>query len=118
MADPFFKMIANQEGEPYEIGAVFPKEKEGHPYYSVALDSPLFPKALHAAMFYDDKSHLYNLVWERMPSTTPKAEQANEAELEESSPKQAQKQAAPAKIATQKTPPRQKPHPHGSTPAV
>jgi uncharacterized protein (DUF736 family) len=116
--DPFFKMIANQEGEPYEIGAVFPKEKEGRPYYSVLLDSPLFPKSLHAAMFYDDRSHLYNLVWERLPSVAPKAEYADKVTPEEALPKQTQKQTDTAKAIAEKAQPRQKAHARGSAPTV
>jgi uncharacterized protein (DUF736 family) len=63
--NPFFKIIAEQNGEPYEVGAAFPKQKDGRTYYSVNMDSPVFAVPVNAAMFYDQKTGTYNLVWDR-----------------------------------------------------
>ena len=62
----YLKLIGDPLGEAYELGAAFPKEKDGKRYYSVIIDSPLFPAPLHAALFYDhDSETTLNLVWNR-----------------------------------------------------
>lgn len=68
---PYLKLIGDPLGNAYEIGAAFPKEKDGKVYYSVTLESPLFPAPVRAALFQDhDNTALYNLVWNR--PETPK----------------------------------------------
>ena len=63
---PYFKIIADPIGEAYEIGAAFPKEKDGMAYHSVSLESPALAAPLNAALFQDKATagH-YNLVWGR-----------------------------------------------------
>lgn len=70
----YIKLIADPAGDAYEIGAAFPREKDGLSYYSVNLESPVFPAPLNAALFPDrSDTDQFNLVWSR-PDTAPSAE--------------------------------------------
>jgi len=75
----YLKLIGDPLGAAYEIGAAFPKEKEGKLYYSVTLDSPFLASPIKAALFQDyEKETVFNLVWNReatLPQATPVAGQ-------------------------------------------
>lgn len=73
----YLKLIADPLGEAYEVGAAFPKEKDGMSYYSVSLDSPLLQAPLNAALFHNNESETsYDLVWSR--PEIPKASLENQ----------------------------------------
>src|SRR5580704_6872446 len=59
----YFRLIANADKEGYEIGAAFPKEKDGMAYHSVSIESPALPQPINAALFRDKESGVFNLVW-------------------------------------------------------
>ncbi|MFY9288175.1 MAG: DUF736 family protein [Alphaproteobacteria bacterium] len=62
----YLKLIADPMIEAYEVGAAFPKEKNGINYYIVTLDSPLFQSGVTAALFPDkEREAIFNLVWSR-----------------------------------------------------
>jgi len=62
----YLKMKADPTGDNYEIGALFPKEKDGMKYYSASLESPLLPAPINAALFPDkNNENSFNLVWNR-----------------------------------------------------
>ena len=73
----YFRGIANPKTDPYEIGAAFPREGKNNAfYYSVSMDSLLFPTPVNAALFSDKNNRdIFNLVWNR-----PDSEQAPRAE--------------------------------------
>ena len=69
---PYLKLIADHLGAAYEVGAAFSKQKGDMDYYSVNLDSPIFPAPVSAALFHDRKaSGEFNLVWERPEAFKP-----------------------------------------------
>ncbi|MDR3560901.1 MAG: DUF736 family protein [Negativicutes bacterium] len=71
---PYLKLIGDPEGAAFEIGAAFPKIKDGLEYYSVNLESPMLAAPINAALFPDkNDSHFYNLVWNRLDGATPAA---------------------------------------------
>ena len=61
----YFRLIADPAKEGYEIGAAFPKEKDGMPYHSVSIESPALSAPINAALFQDRESDAYNLMWNR-----------------------------------------------------
>lgn len=61
----YFRLVADPTNEVYEIGAAFPKTKDGQAYFSVLLDSPLFLAPVNAALFPDQDTGIFNLVWNR-----------------------------------------------------
>ena len=62
----YLKLIADPLGDAYEVGAAFPKVKDGMSYYAVNLDSPALPATIHGALFRDRKvPHSLNLIWNR-----------------------------------------------------
>jgi uncharacterized protein (DUF736 family) len=61
----YFRLIADPAKEAYEIGAAFPRDKDGMPYHSVSIDSPVLPAPINAALFQDRESGALNLVWNR-----------------------------------------------------
>ena len=61
----YFRLIADPAKEAYEIGAAFPKDKDGMAYHSVSIESPVLPAPINAALFLDKESGAYNLVWNR-----------------------------------------------------
>ena len=62
----YFRLIADPAKEAYEIGAAFPREdKNGTPYHSVSIESPVLPAPINAALFQDRESNALNLVWNR-----------------------------------------------------
>jgi uncharacterized protein (DUF736 family) len=65
--DPYIKLVGDPDNTAYEIGALFEKKKaNGEIYFSVAIDSPLLPNPISAALFRDrDSIDLFNLVWQR-----------------------------------------------------
>jgi len=68
---PYLRLIADPLGDAYDVGAAFPKEKDGMHYYSVNLDSPLLPSPISAALFPDRcEEHGFNLVWSRQEQDT------------------------------------------------
>jgi len=61
----YFRLIADPAKEAYEIGAAFPRDKDGMAYHSVSIDSPVLPAPISAALFPDKESNTFNLVWNR-----------------------------------------------------
>jgi uncharacterized protein (DUF736 family) len=62
----YLKLIADPLLSAYEVGAAFPKEKEGMSYYSVQIDSPVLSAPINAALFPDKENEIaFNLVWNR-----------------------------------------------------
>src|SRR5271170_4793585 len=61
----YFRLIADPAKEAYEIGAAFPRDKDGMLYHSVSIESPVLPTPINAALFQDKESGNYNLVWNR-----------------------------------------------------
>ena len=61
----YFRLIADAGKEGYEIGAAFPKEKDGMAYHSVSIESPSLPAPINAALFRDKESGVFTLVWNR-----------------------------------------------------
>jgi len=61
----YFRLIADPAKEGYEIGAAFPRDKDGMAYHSVSIESPALPAPINAALFLDKESGAYNLVWNR-----------------------------------------------------
>ncbi len=71
----YFRLIADPAKEAYEIGAAFPRDKDGMTYHSVSIDSPVLPAPINAALFQDRESGTLNLVWNRQDENRePKAE--------------------------------------------
>src|ERR1700691_585334 len=61
----YFRLIAEPAKDAYEIGAAFPRDKDGMAYHSVSIESPVLPAPINAALFQDRESGAYNLVWNR-----------------------------------------------------
>lgn len=61
----YFRLIADAGKDGYEIGAAFPKDKDGMAYHSVSIESPTLPAPINAALFQDKESNTFNLVWNR-----------------------------------------------------
>src|ERR1700761_1673648 len=60
--ETFFRVIADPNGAPFEIGSAWPKVKEGLHYYSVSLDTVFSSKPINAALFPDkNDSNTFNL---------------------------------------------------------
>jgi uncharacterized protein (DUF736 family) len=71
----YFRLIADPANEAYEIGAAFPKDKDGMIYHSVSIESPVLPAPINAALFQDKETGAFNLVWSRQEiEHAPKAE--------------------------------------------
>lgn len=71
----YLKLIADPLRDGYEVGAAFPKQKDGMDYYSVSIDSPILPAPINAALFPDRENELgFNLVWNRPEVPTLSAE--------------------------------------------
>jgi len=72
----YLKLIGDPLGAAFEIGVAFPKDKDGKPYYSVTLESPVFPSPIRAALFPDRNNQtIHNLIWTR-PETTALSSEA------------------------------------------
>jgi len=79
---PYFKLMANPFGESYEIGAAFPKEKDGMKYFSVNFDTPILAEPMNAALFPDkNEPNGFNLVWNR-PDQPKASVEANPAQMQ------------------------------------
>src|ERR1700722_15052104 len=52
----YFRLIAEPAKEAYEIGAAFPRDKDGMQYHSVSIDSSILPAPINAALFQDRES--------------------------------------------------------------
>ncbi len=61
----YFRLIADPAKEAYEIGAAFPRDKDGMVWHSVSIESPVLPAPINAALFLDKENGAYNLVWNR-----------------------------------------------------
>lgn len=62
----YFRLIADPARDAYEIGVAFAKQKDGRTYYSVNIDSPMFPQPVNAALFQDKGNPgVFNLIWNR-----------------------------------------------------
>ncbi len=71
----YLKLIADPMRSAYEVGVAFPKTKNDANYYSVHLDSPIFPFPLNAALFPDKGNEgTFNLVWTRPEAIAPVSE--------------------------------------------
>jgi uncharacterized protein (DUF736 family) len=71
--NPYFKIVADPDGAPFEIGYAWPKEKDGLHYYSVRLDTIYSAKPVNAALFPDKQGdNQFDLIW-RPIDVTPKA---------------------------------------------
>lgn len=70
----YYRLIADPVMEGYEIGAAFPRDKDGMLWHTVSIDSPLFPAPINAALFPDREGGGYNLVWNRQDGNDLKAE--------------------------------------------
>jgi uncharacterized protein (DUF736 family) len=72
---PYLKLIADPLRTSYEVGAAFPKMKDGMEYYSAHLESPLFAAPLSAALFPSRGNEgIFNLVWNRPETPKPAVE--------------------------------------------
>lgn len=91
----YFRLIADPAKDVYEIGLAFPKEKDGKTYYSVSIDSPMFPQPINATLFPDRESGGYNLVWNRQDRNDLKAEANATPQPQSQSRGWAQKQPSP-----------------------
>ncbi len=71
----YFRLIADPSKDVYEIGYAFEKQKDGRTYYSVTIDSPMFPQTVNAALFQDLKQPgMFNLVWNRQETQDARPE--------------------------------------------
>jgi uncharacterized protein (DUF736 family) len=71
----YFRLIADPANDLYEIGFAFAKQKDGKTYYSVSIDSPMFPQPVSAALFQDKGNPgVFNLIWNRPELQDPKPE--------------------------------------------
>lgn len=62
----YFRLTADPAKDVYEIGFAFAKQKDGKTYYSVSIDSPMFPQPVNAALFQDKGNPgVFNLIWNR-----------------------------------------------------
>jgi len=61
----YYRLIADPTKDVYEIGVAFPKEKYGKTYYTVSIDSPMFPAPVNATLLPDRDGGAYDLVWTR-----------------------------------------------------
>lgn len=74
----YFRLIADPAKDVYEIGFAFAKQKDGKTYYSVSIDSPMFPQPVNAALFQDKGNPgVFNLIWNRPEGQEAKPEKAN-----------------------------------------
>jgi len=67
----YYRLIADPKGNAYEIGAAFPKEKNGQIYHSISIDSPLLQKPINATLFADRNTGEHNLFWSRFEDDAP-----------------------------------------------
>jgi uncharacterized protein (DUF736 family) len=75
----YFRLIADPTKDVYEIGLAFPREKDGKLYYSVSIDSPMFPQPINAALFQDKGNPgVFNLIWNRPEAQGLKPEVATQ----------------------------------------
>mgnify|MGYP003381953470 CR=1 FL=1 len=71
----YYRLIADPAKDVYEIGFAFAKQKDGQTYYSVSIDSPMFPQPVNAALFQDKGNPgVFNLIWNRPETQEPKPE--------------------------------------------
>ncbi len=71
----YFRLIADPAKDVYEIGFAFAKQKDGRTYYSVNIDSPMFPQPVNAALFQDKGNPgVFNLIWNRPETLDAKPE--------------------------------------------
>jgi uncharacterized protein (DUF736 family) len=71
----YFRFIADPGKDGYEIGAAFPRDKDGVNYHSVTIESPMLPAPINAALFPDKETGKLNLIWNRQDeSREPRAE--------------------------------------------
>jgi len=62
----FYKIIANPVGDSYEIGKAWQRMGQDGLYYSIALDSPVFPAPINLGLFQDNENpDIFNLVFKR-----------------------------------------------------
>lgn len=62
----YFRLIADPAKDIYEVGFAFAKQKDGKTYYSVSIDSPMFPQPVNAALFQEKGiPGVFNLIWNR-----------------------------------------------------
>ena len=71
----YYRLIADPAKDVYEIGFAFAKQKDGQTYYSVSIDSPMFPQPVNAALFQDKGNPgVFNLIWNRPETLDAKPE--------------------------------------------
>ncbi len=75
----YYRLIADPAKDVYEIGFAFAKQKDGQTYYSVSIDSPMFPLPVNAALFQDKGNPgVFNLIWNRPQAQGLKPEVATQ----------------------------------------
>lgn len=75
----YYRLIADPKGSAYEIGVAFPKEKNGHIYHMISIDSPVLQRPINAMLFADRNTGDHNLFWSRMEDTAPMAAASNQS---------------------------------------
>ncbi len=76
----YLKLFGDPLGSCFEIGAAFPKEKDGVTYYSVNLESPIFPAPINGILYPDKhETNTLNLLWSRPEQPKTSIEQITEA---------------------------------------
>lgn len=78
----YYRLVATDaNGDKYEVGSMWPREKDGLKYLSVSLDSPFFAQPINAALFPDkDEPNAYRLIWQREPIAKTEATNATAIE--------------------------------------
>lgn len=63
---PSHRLVMDVSGNPIEIGAAWPKTKDGRQYWSCQIDQPDFDKPISFAAFPRKREHEgFDLVWTR-----------------------------------------------------
>lgn len=79
----YYRLIADPAKDVYEVGVAFPKQKDGKTYYSVNIDSPMFPTPVSAALFPDKGNQgVFSLIWNRpdKPEVTTQPSRRNDVQ--------------------------------------
>jgi len=74
----YYRLMADTNGNAYEIGVAFPKEKNGTIYHSISIDSPALQAPINATLFHDKRTGEHNLLWSRPEDVSSKADNVNQ----------------------------------------